>query len=304
MGYGGYSYEAHQAMTQARAEQPRQEVFKQTDVHPSMNPYGVKKRECRDSPDHPNSLAICFSLDVSGSMGEIPERLARRELPQFMKLLSACGVPDPQILFTAFCDAKYDKTPLQVGQFESTAELMDRWLTLTSLLAVVRGSSYSGKLEGGESYETALWFAARHTALDCWEKRQKKGYLLMTGDETAYPALPAEVVEKALGYSIAGDIPTPEVMAAVRETWVPFFLIPDPSRRGVEGYWRTLFGNDVIVLAHPVDTCAVSAALIAVSEGLIQGETGVREMLQRGGVEAARIDPVLASLRPWLEARG
>ena len=39
-----------------------------------------------------------------------------------------------------------------------------------------------------------LYAAARHTAIDCWEKRQKKGYFFMTGDEPAYShLLPHEV---------------------------------------------------------------------------------------------------------------
>ncbi len=87
MGYGSYSYEAHQAMTQARQDLPQQQVFKQTSCHPQMNPKGVKFRESRDSAAHPNSLSVVFALDVSGSMGAIPNLLARKHLPSFMKNL-------------------------------------------------------------------------------------------------------------------------------------------------------------------------------------------------------------------------
>ena len=38
-----------------------------------------------------------------------------------------------------------------------------------------------------ESYELAMYFMARHTALDCHEKRGKRGYLFIIGDEMAYP---------------------------------------------------------------------------------------------------------------------
>ena len=40
----------------------------------------MKLRECRDSPTHPDSLGIVFALDVTGSMGKIPDLLARTEL--------------------------------------------------------------------------------------------------------------------------------------------------------------------------------------------------------------------------------
>lgn len=38
-----------------------------------------------------------------------------------------------------------------------------------------------------ESYELAMYFMARHTSIDCYEKRGKRGYLFMIGDELAYP---------------------------------------------------------------------------------------------------------------------
>ncbi len=303
MGYGSYSYEAHQAITSARATQPAQQVFAQNNPHPRMLPLGVKLRECRDSPEHPESLGICFALDVSGSMGDIPRQLATRELPRFMKILLDTGTLHPQVLFTAFADARYDVTPLQVGQFEASAELMDQWLTLTCLEAVARGTSYTGPLQGGESYELALWFAAKHTAMDCWEKRQHKGYLIMTGDETGYPALPAETMQKTLGYDLGRDIPMAEVMAELRRTWTPFFLIPDHGRRGVEGAWREHFGNDVIVMASPDDTCAVSASLIALCEGQLADLDAVGRSLRDGGMAAERVKATVEALTPWVAGR-
>ena len=127
MGYGSYSYEAHRAITGARTVQPVQQVFAQRACHPLMNPHGVRARESRDSAEHPQSLGIVFALDVTGSMGTIPELLAREALPGFMKLLSEIAVPDPQVLFMTVGDAVGDRAPLQVGQFESTAELMIRF---------------------------------------------------------------------------------------------------------------------------------------------------------------------------------
>ena len=70
---------------------------------------------------------------------------------------------DPQILFGAIGDATCDRAPLQVGQFESDNRMDD---DLGRIL-----------LEGGgggqktESYELAMYFMARHTAIDCFEKR-------------------------------------------------------------------------------------------------------------------------------------
>src|SRR5688572_16109224 len=99
MGYGSYSYEAHENLVQSRVDKSREEVFTQRSVHPLLDPHGVKFRESRDSAAHPNSVPIIFALDVTGSMGAIPEQLARRELPHFMKSLLDAEVTDPQVLF-------------------------------------------------------------------------------------------------------------------------------------------------------------------------------------------------------------
>src|SRR4051812_8990693 len=115
MGYGNYSHDAHQALLKGRASQPAQQVFRQQQCHPLMNPKGVRVRECRDSAEHPNSTAVVFALDVTGSMGAIPKLLASEQLPKFMKLLTDCRVPDPQLLFMAVGDAISDSAPLQVG---------------------------------------------------------------------------------------------------------------------------------------------------------------------------------------------
>ncbi len=119
MGYGRYSHSAHQAMTAGRADASNTELFTQGGCHEMMNPHGVTVRESRDSESHPESLAIIFALDVSGSMGEIPATLAKQTLPAFMKAMLDAGIADPQVLFMGIGYAGGDAAPLQVGQFES-----------------------------------------------------------------------------------------------------------------------------------------------------------------------------------------
>src|ERR1700733_10243727 len=159
MGYGNYSAAAHEAIIQSRASLPTQKVFQQAACHTLMDPRGARARESRDSAEHPATVSIVFALDVTGSMGVIPALLAKEELPRFMKLLLDCRIPDPQLLFMAVGDATSDRAPLQVGQFESTAELMDQWLTWSFLEG-------NGGGQGTESYELAMYFLATHTALD------------------------------------------------------------------------------------------------------------------------------------------
>ncbi len=94
---------------------PVAEVFGANGCHPEMNPRGV-----------------VFALDVSGSMGEIPQALATETMPLCMESVRTV-LPDPQVMFMAFGNAWADRSPLQVGQFESEAALIDRWLAATHL---------------------------------------------------------------------------------------------------------------------------------------------------------------------------
>lgn len=298
MGYGNYSSEAHEAMTQARNRLPTQQVFKQRECHPLMNPHGVRVRESRDSAEHPSSLGIAFALDVTGSMGAIPEQLARKELPQFMRLLGACGVQDPQVLFMAVGDATSDRAPLQVGQFETTAELMDQWLTWS----FIEGG---GGGQNKESYELALYFLAEHTDMDCWVKRKKRGYLFMTGDELPYPAVSRHQVDAILGEKLDEDVPVADAVAAVQETFEPFFLIPDLERRQrCERVWRDLLGDRVVCMESPADTCTVAAGLVALNEGLVQDLDALARLLEAGGVERERLGATLRALTPFAASLG
>lgn len=293
MGYGGYSYEAHQAITVQRAALPAQRVFGQRECHPLMRPHGIKVRECRDSPEHPGTLPIVLALDVTGSMGEIPTQLAKRELPHLMKTLMDHGVRDPQVLFLAVGDAFHDRAPLQVGQFEATAELMDQWLTWTWLEG-------GGGPAGNESYELALYFAARHIETDALRLRKRRGYLFLTGDERPYPTLSRHAVQTVCGDTLEDDVLIRDLVDDVRRAFDPFFLIPDLDRRGaIEGVWRDLLGDRVIAMESPDDTTSVIGAIVAMNEGALADLDAVGRMLSERGTERERIGAVIRALRPW-----
>jgi hypothetical protein len=295
MGHGNYSHAAHAALLADRSHLSANEVFKQRGCHPLMNPHGLGVRESRDSAEHPSALGIAFALDVTGSMGDIPKLLAQRDLPQFMGLLGACGVPDPQVLFMAIGDATSDHAPLQVGQFESTAELIDQWLTWSFLEGGGGGT-------GSESYELAFYLLARHTDMDCWVKRRRRGYLFMTGDELPYPQVSRHQVDTLLGDKLDEDIPIEEAIAAAAEQYHCFFLIPDLRRRdSCESRWRDLLGDHVICMESPDDTCHVAAALVGLTEGRLADLDAAAQALHGQGLSRERIGAVMRALRPYAE---
>ncbi|MET0855723.1 MAG: VWA domain-containing protein [Telluria sp.] len=293
MGHGNYSHAAHAAIIADRSTASRTEVFTQDGCHPMMNPNGLTMRESRDSADHPHSLGIVFALDVTGSMGDIPQILATTELPTFMSLLTSCGIADPQLLFMAIGYATSDGAPLQVGQFESTAELMDQWLTWSYLEGGGGGS-------GEESYELAFYMVAQHTDLDCWVKRRKKGYLFITGDELPYPAVSHHQIGTLVGEKLDADIPIEEAIAAAAETYHVFFLIPDLKRRArCERRWRDLLGDHVICMEAPADACVVAASIVALTERAVPDLDALGVALRSEGIARDRISAAVRALRPY-----
>ena len=295
MGGGNYSTTAHEALLRSRANIPAQQVFKQHKCHPLMDPKGVRLRESRDGADHPQSLGIVFALDVTGSMGEIPKLMATQQLPIFMKILLDCQIPDPQILFMAIGDATSDRAPLQVGQFESTAELMDQWLTWSFLEGGGGGT-------GEESYELGLYFLAMHTEMDCVVRRKKRGYLFMTGDEIPYPKLSKHIVETVIGDGLDDDLSCEEIVAEVQKSFVPFFIIPDLARaKRCERRWRDLVGDHVLCLDSSVDVCYVSAGAMLLSEGRVSSLDQLTSLLSNAGMPAERKSQVIRALTPFAE---
>jgi hypothetical protein len=298
MGFGNYSHEAHDAITKARTGLAREQVFQQTSCHPLMNPHGVRARESRDSPTHPSSIGIVFALDVTGSMGAIPEMLAKKELPTFMSTVMGLGIADPQILFMAVGDAYSDNAPLQVGQFESAAREMDQWLTWSFLEGGGGGT-------GHESYELALYFAARHTEMDCWVKRKKRGYLFLTGDELPYALVSKEQVKQLIGDSDTDDIQVEKIVGAAQTTFEPFFLIPDLERRArCERVWRDLLGDHVICMESPEDTCRVAAGIVALGERAVADLDALAKQLLAGGAPNERVGAIVRALTPFAASLG
>lgn len=296
MGYGSYSHDAHVALTTARKAAPAREVFRQTHCHALMNPLGVRARQSLDSEAHPNSLAVVFALDVSGSMGEIPRRLATETLPAFMKALLDAGVADPQVLFMAVGNAESDDAPLQVGQFESTERLMDQWLTSMYL--------EGGGGGGDESYELAMYFAARHMEVDCVKKRGRRGYLFITGDERPNPAVSAAAVKRIVGDDLPADIPIGDVIAEVQRSFEPFFLIPSLERAKIcERAWRDLLGDRVVVL-EPQDTSHVAAGLVSLLEGSVGSLGALVARYRDAGLDPARCAAIARALTPFAASIG
>jgi hypothetical protein len=259
-------------------------------VHPALDPHGATVRESRDSAEHPQSLAIAVLFDVTGSMRAVPRAL-QAKLPQLLGLLLRKGyVPHPQILFGAIGDATCDRAPLQVGQFESDNRMDD---DLGRIL-----------LEGGgggqktESYELALYFMARHTAIDCHEKRGKRGYLFVIGDEMAYPRVKRHEVRRFIGDGLQASVPLDALMAEVIAKWDTYYILPaGASYAGdsqVLSFWRGLLGQNVIELADLEAVCETIALTVGLGEDAISLADGLADLSDVGSAAGPTVSRALA----------
>jgi len=295
MGYGNYSHAAHVALTKDRSGSASTEVFHQGGCHDLMNPKGVKSRESRDSEAHPESLGVIFALDVSGSMGQIPFRLATETLPEFMKAMLDAGVKDAQMMFMGIGCASGDRAPLQVGQFESTERLMDQWLTWLFL--------EGGGGGGNENYELAMYFASRHTELDCVQKRGRRGYLFITGDEPPNPMVSSSHVADVIGDDLEEDIPIAEIIEELQRSYEPFYLIPDFERgQNVGRAWRDLLGDRVVVMGSPDDTSYVAAGLVSILENAVPSLQSLIERFERAGMDQKMCGRIGKALTPFADS--
>jgi len=223
------------------------EIFTQRSVNDAMSPFNMTVRESRDSAEHPNSLAISINLDTTGSMGSIPKYLVMNGLPQIVSNIIQKGIADPQILFTGIGDHECDRSPLQVGQYESSDELLDKWLTTVYLEGGGGGNA-------GESYLLAWYVAAFKTSIDCFEKRGQKGFLFTIGDEPTLQSIPKRSFEKFLGEGQHQDYSAMELLDKAREKYHVFHIhlkeTSSGSRQNVIDGWKQIMGDSLIVAEH------------------------------------------------------
>lgn len=220
----------------------REEVFKQRKIDPEMDPKKITVRESRDSEEHPESFPIIIALDETGSMGHIPELIIKNVLPDIMESILNAGVKDPQVMFMGIGDCCFmEQAPLQVGQFESSDELMEKWLTKVYLEGKGGGNRH-------ESYPLAWYFADHHIVTDAWEKRQQKGVLITIGDESCQKILLKEQLSKYLNDNVEEDIVSSKLLESVRERWNVFHIhCNGGSYRASQTNWEKLLGTGLVV---------------------------------------------------------
>ncbi len=302
MGYGNWDDSAYNAARTFRAARGvddfgytadmRAKPYTEWVAHSELDPFGVALRESRDSADHGASLPIAVLFDVTGSMGVVP-RIMQEKLATLHGLLQRKGyAEDPQILFGGIGDADCDRVPLQVGQFESDNR-MDEQLRLILLEG-------GGGGQKSESYELAAYFVARHTATDAWDKRGRKGYLFIVGDELNKSRLPATHIRRIIGDEVPQDISVPSIYRELSDRWNVFYILPKQSHYyddpDITEHWRGVLGERVLRLEDPGAVCELIALTIGIGEHRVDLGAGLADLRDIGSDAAEVVGRALAPI--------
>lgn len=246
MGYGSYQSKDWDKLKSDRNINDRstvRDLYRSRHMREELNPYQVAFRESCDSMDNPASTAIIFGLDVTGSMGYLSEAIARDALNRTMlEIYAKTPVTNPHIMFQAIGDGITDTAPLQTTQFEADIRIAEQ------LLNVYFEGNGGGN--GGESYLLSWYFAARHTKIDCWEKRHEKGFLFTIGDECCHQFLSSEEIRRIFGE----DSPVCEAGELFREASEKYEIFHIVMKAGSYQFqksgehWHNLIGNRAVEL--------------------------------------------------------
>jgi len=270
--------------------------FHDRKIHESLDPkrlntLGKQIRECFDSIEHPLTVPVVFGFDQTGSMGNGP-RIIQEKLSTLKGLTLRAGMPDVQLCFGAYGDAQnHEIAPCQVGQFESGLEMED-WLNNLFLEG-------NGGGNGGETAGLFLYFLANYTDLDSVNKRGKKGYVFLTGDEIALPVTRAEL-KTYIDEDSETDYTIQQVIEMVTKKFEVFFFLVENGAARAQGslkFWSDLLGNDHVIVVEDLNNISeLAATLLANEEGMITSIDHATDLLKAEGAAGTAIEVVSKTL--------
>jgi hypothetical protein len=266
MGGGRFDSKAWSTYSASTSTKTAKEIFKSSKMDKLLDPKGITLRESRDSPDNPLSTPLAVAIDVTGSMGIIGEYLAKTGLGTlFTEVLERKPISDPHLCFMAVGDVTSDQAPLQVSQFEADNRIIEQ---LTKIFVEGNGGGNSW-----ESYNLPWYFAARHTSIDSYENRAKRGYLFTVGDEGPPKDLTGDQLAKVFGDTVEG-ISNADLLEEVRRMYHVFHVVVAQGSHcqhhgadRVIDLWRPLMGQHVLRLDDYKKLSEVIVSTIQVIEG-------------------------------------
>lgn len=113
----------------------------------------------------------------------------------------------------------------------------------------------------------AWYFAAFHTAIDCFEKRKKKGFLFTIGDEPTLPDIPVKDLKAIMGNGQYEPSYATTLLDKARQSYHVYHLHIKQTYAGsmqetMDG-WKQLLGDHLIILEDHKEVSTVLPQIIA-----------------------------------------
>jgi hypothetical protein len=143
-----------------------------------------------------------------------------------------------------------------------------------------------------ESYELAMYFM-----VGCFDKRGKRGYLFIIGDELAYPRVDPRQVAAVVGDRPGEQIGLETILAELRRRYVVYFIIPAGGYHSTDErllrFWRDLLGERVIHLDDPGAVSDTIALTVGLAEEAIDLDEGLGHLREVGSDALASVSRAL-----------
>jgi hypothetical protein len=225
---------------------------------------GLQLRESIISEENPNPTPIILGLDVTGSMGQVAEQIAKDELPTLMTKIHETGVvTDPHVMFMGIDDVfAQGHGALQVSYFEPDLRIVEQ---LRNMWLVKNGGG-----NGSESYDLAWYFAGRYTYLEGFEKQDRKGFLFTFGDEPApFQTVSPGHLEQIFGPGDYESTAPAVSLKSAQAKYQVFHIVVErsSSSRSLRKSWTDLLGNNAIFLREVEFLTPVVLATMAIANG-------------------------------------
>lgn len=256
-------------------------------IHESLDPKKLnslneKVRECLDSDDHPLTIPCVVGFDQTGSMSTGP-RILTEKLATLKGITLRAGLTDLSLCFSCYGDAEnHEVGPCQVGQFENSIA-GEEWLNNLFLEG-------DGGGNGGETCSLLLYYLAVHTRLDCLDKRGRRGYAFITGDEISLPAT-KRAIKTYIGEDVESDLDISIVCEMVKEKFDTYFLLVNNGSAKAQGslaFWSKHLGADHVIVLENLETVPeVISLVISNQEGSIATIDDGIALLKAEGVDDA-----------------
>lgn len=265
MGHGSYQSNDWTKLKNSRglnSTSDSAQIFQKNYLDDKFDPKLTQYRESCDSNDSPESTPIIIGFDVTGSMGYLAAEIAKNSLNKTVtEIYDKQPVTSPHIMCAPFTGPD-NSAPLQVTQFEAdiriVEQLLDMWVGFG-------GNRYS--------FDSLVWyFAAKHTKIDSYEKRRKKGFLFCIGDEICggnQDVLTKEMVKRIYDDEIHKNLTLNEVLDIASEKYEIFHIVTAMQNNNALQTWQDFLPGRVAELA-PKDIECLGEVIISIMQ-LVNG---------------------------------